>query len=91
MHDLKESATAVAADLKAAALTTGDENLTGTRGGSAHRPIPPDLKNRFLEIRAALFARGLYDPILVRFDSATVPQAPMAEIASQLALVAESL
>jgi len=49
------------------------------------------LKNRFLEIRAALFARGLYDPILVRFDTATVPQAPMAEIASQLALVAESL
>lgn len=88
---LKESATAVAGELKAAAGAAGDEKLAGTGGGSAHRPIPPDLRNRFLEVRAVLFERGLYDPILVRFDSATVPQAPTAEIADQLALIAESL
>ncbi len=54
-------------------------------------PLPPDLRARFIEVRAALFQRGVYDPVLVRFDSATVPQASIAEVADQLASIAASL
>lgn len=49
------------------------------------------LRKRFIEVRANLYARGIYDPVLVRFDSATVAQAPVAEIGEQLALVAAAL
>lgn len=54
-------------------------------------PLPPELRARFIAVRAALFQRGIYDPLLVRFDSATVSQAPVAEIAEQLASVAAAL
>jgi hypothetical protein len=53
--------------------------------------VPAELRKRFIEVRANLFARGIYDPVLVRFDSATVPQAPIGEIADQLATVAAAL
>lgn len=53
--------------------------------------VPPALRERFINVRAALFQRGIYDPVLVRFDSATAPRATSAEIAEQLATVAESL
>jgi hypothetical protein len=42
-------------------------------------------------VRAHLFARGIYDPVLVRFDSATVPKAQVGEIAEQLAMVGAAL
>ena len=45
----------------------------------------------FIDVRAALFQRGIYDPVLVRFDTATVTQASTQQIAEQLAVVAESL
>jgi hypothetical protein len=51
----------------------------------------PDVRQRFINVRAELFQRGIYDPVLVRFDSATVPQASNEEIATQLAMIAESL
>jgi hypothetical protein len=54
-------------------------------------PLPPELRARFIDVRAALFQRGIYDPVLVRFDSATVSQASVAEIADQLASVAAAL
>jgi len=56
------------------------------RGG-----VSPDVRQRFIEVRSELFQRGIYDPVLVRFDSATVPRATNEEIAEQLAAVAESL
>lgn len=55
------------------------------------KPLPPDLRKRFIEVRSALFHRGVFDPVLVRFESATVPQATLEEIADQLASVAASL
>jgi hypothetical protein len=58
---------------------------------AAGKPLPPDLRKRFIEVRAALFQRGVFDPVLVRFDSATAPPAPIEEIADQLASVAASL
>ncbi|HYC91572.1 MAG TPA: hypothetical protein VEO54_20300 [Thermoanaerobaculia bacterium] len=49
------------------------------------------LRERFVNIRAALFQRGIFDPVLVRFDSATAPRATAQEIAEQLATVATNL
>jgi hypothetical protein len=90
-HDeLKQLAELVAADMKRAA---GDANqpIVGTGGGSLHRGLPSDLRANFIGIRTALFQRGIYDPVLVRFDTATVPQASTAEIAQQLETVAAGL
>jgi hypothetical protein len=53
--------------------------------------VSPELRARFIQVRAALFQRGIYDPVLVRFDSATAPRATTAEIGAQLATVAASL
>ena len=58
---------------------------------SAGANVPPDLRQRFIDVRAELFQRGIYDPVLVRFDSATAPKASTQEIAEQLATVAASL
>jgi hypothetical protein len=58
---------------------------------TAPATLPEDLRSRFIDVRAHLFARGIYDPVLVRFDSATVPHAPIAEIAEQLARVGAGL
>ena len=44
-----------------------------------------------IAVRTALFHRGVYDPLLARFDSATVAPATNAEIAQQLGIIAESL
>jgi hypothetical protein len=53
--------------------------------------ITPEVRRRFIEARAELFQRGIYDPVLVRFDSATVPRATNDEIANQLEAVADAL
>ena len=53
--------------------------------------VSPELRARFIRVRAALFQRGIYDPVLVRFDSATAPRATNEEIGAQLATVAASL
>ena len=49
------------------------------------------LRERFINVRAALFQRGIFDPVLVRFDSATAPRATAQEIAEQLAAIATNL
>ncbi len=53
--------------------------------------VTPALRERFVEVRSALFQRGVFDPVLVRFDSATAPRATKDEIAAQLAAVAQAL
>lgn len=58
---------------------------------SAGETLTPALRQRFIDLRAALFHRGIYDPVLGRFDSYTSPRATNAEIATQLATLAESL
>jgi len=55
------------------------------------RELDPALRTRFIAVRAALFQRGIFDPVLVRFDSATAPRASAREIAEQLATVATNL
>jgi hypothetical protein len=58
---------------------------------AAATPVPADVRERFINVRAALFQRGIYDPVLVRFDSATAPRATAQEIAEQLSTVAGAL
>lgn len=86
---LKELAEHTAEALQAAASST--EPIPNTGGGSRHRGLPEDLRQRFIDVRAALFARGIFDPVLVRFDTATAPQAPTGEIAERLAALADAL
>lgn len=69
--------------LKTMAAETAEELKSGA--------MTPQLRERFIEVRAALFQRGIYDPVLVRFDSSTAPKASLEEIAEQLATVAASL
>ncbi|HEX7153935.1 MAG TPA: hypothetical protein VF618_20765 [Thermoanaerobaculia bacterium] len=75
MNDLTE--------VKAAAAAVAEELKSGT--------LTPELRARFINVRAALFQRGIYDPVLVRFDSATAPPASAQEVGEQLATVAEAL
>ncbi len=53
--------------------------------------LTPELRKRFIRVRAELFQRGIYDPLLVRFDSATVAQVTAVEAAAELGRVAEAL
>ena len=55
------------------------------------KELSPELRKRLIAARTELFRRGVYDPILVRFDSATVPRAGQAELAAELRAIAESL
>jgi hypothetical protein len=54
-------------------------------------PVSEQLRLRFIEVRSQLFTRGYFDPILARFDSATVAKASNAEIAEELEKVAGAL
>jgi len=44
-------------------------------------------RKRFIALRTAMYVRGIYDPVLVRFDSITAPRATVSEIAQQLAII----
>jgi hypothetical protein len=88
VDQLKAMASQVAAELAAVANARATPAATG--GGSLHRGISEELRSRFIIVRAALFTRGIYDPVLVRFDTATAPQASTADVAEQLAKVVAS-
>jgi hypothetical protein len=49
------------------------------------------LRQRFLAVRTELFKRGVFDPVLARFDSGTVTPPSLRELAEELAKVAEAL
>jgi len=53
--------------------------------------VSADVRKRFIGLRAALFGRGVFNPVLARFDSATVTRASSEEIAAQLDALATSL
>ena len=81
-EQIRALATEVAAELRAA--NPANEKLSGTGGGSRHRGLPEAVRAKFIAVRTEMFRRGLYDPVLVRFDTATVSQAPAAEVAERL-------
>lgn len=82
-HDDKRPIAIPLDELKAMAAALAEE----LKGGA----MSPELRERFIDVRAALFQRGIYDPVLVRFDSYTVAKASPQEIGEQLASVAASL
>lgn len=84
IEEIKSRAARLAERLRSAA---GEKS----GGGSARRGLTDDLRHDFLDLRSALFQRGVYDPVLVRFDSATAPSATNGEIADQLEAIAGSL
>jgi hypothetical protein len=65
--------------------------VAGAMRSAGQGPLPKELRSRFIGVRSELFQRGIYDPVLVRFDSATVQQIPAAEAAEQLASVVAAL
>jgi hypothetical protein len=50
-----------------------------------------DLRTRFIAVRTELYRRGVFDPVLARFDTATVAKASPAEVAEHLEATAASL
>lgn len=58
---------------------------------SAGDPLDPQLRKRFVAVRSELIRRGIFDPLLVRFDSATVPKSSRQEVAGRLKTIAETL
>jgi hypothetical protein len=71
--------------------TIGAQVASDLRAHKGPNRVPEELRRRFIAVRAELFQRGIFDPVLVRFDSATVPQASTQQIADQLAAVVASL
>jgi hypothetical protein len=53
--------------------------------------LSDDVRKRFIALRAELFRRGVFDPVLARFDTATAPRASNEEVAAELEKLAESL
>lgn len=82
-HDDKLPIAIPLAELK----TRAAEVVALLRSGS----LTPDGRESFINVRAALFQRGIFDPVLVRFDSATVPKASAEELAERLETIATSL
>jgi hypothetical protein len=58
---------------------------------SRRRVISEELRGRFIDVRDAMQRRGIVDPVLIRFDSYTVRQAPTREIAERLRQIADRL
>ena len=53
--------------------------------------VSADLRARIVAVRTALYRRGVFDPVLARFDSATVARATNAEVAEHLEAAAPAL
>ena len=55
-------------------------------------PTPtPELRKRLISVRAELFRRGIFDPVLARLDTVTVTRASAEEIADELDALAANL
>lgn len=80
MEELKAAALAVAKELR----DHDDAAPPQAGGGSRQRRLPEELRLRFIEIRSQLYTRGIFDPVLIRFDTASAPQASNAEIAEEI-------
>ena len=53
--------------------------------------LSSELRKRFIAVRSALIQRGIFDPVLARFDTVTVSRASVQEIADQLDAIAANL
>jgi hypothetical protein len=85
--EIREATAAVAGELRASPSLSP---IAATGGGSRQRGLPEELRMRVIEVRGALYERGIFDPMLSRFDTASAPQATNEEIADELTRIAES-
>ncbi|HVT44552.1 MAG TPA: hypothetical protein VMT00_09190 [Thermoanaerobaculia bacterium] len=88
-EEIARAAASLAEEMERA--TEGVEERLGTaldRNQREARAIGKELWERFIALRRELIRRGVHDPILGRFDSATVVQAGTAAIAEQVRRVA---
>ena len=91
--DLKAEAARVAAEM----LSFAEKYKPVTTDPDAHQVrlknamMNADLRERFIRVRAELFRRGIFNPVLARFDSHTVAPADALAVGKQLAAVAEKL
>jgi hypothetical protein len=86
VEEIARAAATVAAELRRSAAATA-----AAGGGSIQRGLSPDIQSTFIDVRGALYARGIFDPVLARFDSATSAPASNGQIADQLETIARSL
>lgn len=89
-EEIARSAQRIAAEMREA-LAGGAVEGGGAQQGSAHRKLPEAVRKNFIDFRASLFDLGIYDPVLVRFDTATASQADTSAIADRLMAVSASL
>ena len=91
--DLKAEAAAIAEGM----LNFARKYMPVTEDPDAHQirlknaMMNADLRERFIRVRVELFRRGIFDPVLARFDSHTVAPAGALEVGKHLAAVAEKL
>jgi len=95
MEELKVS---VGDDLKAEAMAIAERLRQAdgpapeaTGGGSRQRALPEELRAQFVRYRTLLIQRGIFDPMLLRFDTASAAQASNGEIAEELTKLAATL
>lgn len=51
----------------------------------------PEIRRNFVRLREEMLIRGIYDPVLIRYDSISAPRSDLPTLARQLAVVAGSL
>jgi hypothetical protein len=88
--ELRVEAGKLAAELQEIVERGEADDDGGNRQGSAHRKLPVEFQRRFIDWRSELLEIGVFDPVLIRFDTATAPQAESRRIAEQLAALAET-
>jgi hypothetical protein len=81
----------VADALLDATQNTSEADEPVAEDNSRRRVISEELRGRFIEVRDAMQRLGIVDPVLIRFDSYTVRQAPTREIGERLRQIADRL
>jgi hypothetical protein len=89
--EMKLEASNLADKIRAIPSGTQPMGTAIDRNQRSIRAFPDDLWNRFIRFRGELYRKGIYDPVLGRFDSATVTQADSTSIADQLVKLAGTL
>lgn len=84
--ELKDAAAAAAEAL----TSSGGASAPQPGGGSQTRMLPERVRAAVIDVRTRLYQRGIVDPLLARFDSATVAPASDIEISERLAAIAQS-
>jgi len=92
VHRIRSAEEIARASVTVAAALRQNPAATGAAGGgSIQRGLSSAVHATFIQLRGALYERGLFDPVLARFDSATAAPASNGEIAEQLDAITQSL